>query len=461
MATFAVAYGEVPYTPRFPPWPSLWMVGYGWDPRGNDRTVARELFAQCVVIHDAGRPHVLLRVDVAGIPRDVHQAIRQRVVAGGLVASRDFLISYSHTHSGPQIGRTHVDPFIGMNLDDADIDAVLGSTGRFVDTLVDLVGATVGSPTSRVTLDYAEGDVRLGVNRVGLPLVLTRVPVLLARRVDDGGPEFVLFGHACHPVARGNDRTFDSDFCGFAAEVISERLGAPALYFQGAAGDQDPAQPHHPALVDTLGQLLADEVLDVVEHGVFTRVTGPIDTTLIEVELPFAVDTGDLAVVADLAVLYRDRLELPAAFAYARRHAEVILRQIDGDGLPTSIPMPVQRWRFGEADDGLTVVAMAHEVLSGYDPRIRAMVDGPLWVMAFANEIGCYIPEDATLRAGGSLNNGYEAGWNNDEPRLAGIASNMMVYGWPAPLAFAADDTDPDAVSTQRIVLDAVRRVLA
>jgi neutral ceramidase len=456
MTTFAAACEELQYTPRFPPWPSLWMVGYGWGRRGNYGAVARDLYAQCVVIHDDGRPHVLLRVDVAGIPRDVHQAIRQRVVAGGLVASEDFLISYSHTHSGPQIGCTHVDPYIGMGLNDADIDAVRGSTDLFVDLMVELVDKTVAKETSQVSLGYAEGDVELGVNRVGLPPVLTRVPVLLARHVADDTPAFVLFGHACHPVARGNDQTFDSDFCGFAAQAISAQLGVPALFFQGAAGDQDPEQPHRPDLVDTLGQMLADEVLDVVDHGVFTPVTGPIDTRLIEVELPFAVDTGDPAVVADLAAAYLDRFGSPATPAYARRHAEVILRQINGDGLPTSIPMPVQRWRFG----GLTVVALAHEVLSGYDLRIRTMADGPLWVMAFANEIGCYIPEDATLRAGGLLHNGYEAGWNNNDPRLAGDASNMMVYGWPAPLAFAADDTDPTAVSTQRIVLDAVRQVL-
>src|SRR5688572_19379445 len=162
MTTFAVACEELQYTPRFPPWPSLWMVGYGWDRRGNHGDVARELYAQCVVIHDGGRPHVLLRVDVAGIPRDVHQAIRQRVVAGGVVASDDLLISYSHTHSGPQIGCTHVDPYIGMGLNEADIEAVRGSTDLFVDVMVELVDKAVAKETSQVRLGYAEGGVTLG-----------------------------------------------------------------------------------------------------------------------------------------------------------------------------------------------------------------------------------------------------------------------------------------------------------
>src|SRR5439155_8951094 len=96
--TFTIAWEEAVITPMFPPWPSLWMGGYGWVPRGGrNGGVARNLRAQCIVIHDSGRPHVLLRVDVPTIPRVVHQAIREQVVTEGLVASNDFLISVSHT----------------------------------------------------------------------------------------------------------------------------------------------------------------------------------------------------------------------------------------------------------------------------------------------------------------------------------------------------------------------------
>jgi neutral ceramidase len=458
MATYAMACEELVLTPRFPPWPSLWMAGYGWGKRGNHGVVARDLFAHCVVIRHGGRPCVLLRVDVAGIPRDVHQAIREQVVTDGTVASADFLISLSHTHSGPQIGCTHVDPYIGMGLDPADVEAVNGSTGLFVELMVELVRTAVAKDTVEVTLQYAEGDVRLGHNRVDLPPVLTRVPVLLARRVDTGDPAAVLFGYACHPVARGNDQAFDSDFCGHAAQEVARRLGVPALYFQGTAGDQEPDWPHDPDQVEVLGGMLADTVLDVIKHGPFTSVTGPISTALVEAALPFAVDLSDPDVVAELALRYQLRFNSPQTTFYARRHAEVMLRLIDGDRLPTSIPMPIQRWRFGS---GLTIVALAHEVLAGYDTRIRDLVDDPVWVMAFINEIGCYVPEDETLEAGGALHDGYEAGWKDGDQGIVGDGSNMMVYGWPVPLASTSDDTDPVAPSTQRTVMDAVRQVLA
>jgi len=205
-----------------------------------------------------------------------------------------------------------------------------------------------------------------------------------------------------------------------------------------------------------LGASLAAAVLDVVDNGPTIPITGPISTAQVEAALPFAVDLSDPDVIAELESKYKHRLGAPETTYYARRHAEVMLRQIHEGRLPTSIPMPIQRWRLG----ALTIVALAHEVLAGYDERIRDLADDPVWVMAFANETGCYIPEDATLQAGGAMHEGYEAGWNNGDPRITGDATNMMVYGWPAPLAFAPDGAGLGVASTQRTVLDAVRQVL-
>lgn len=44
---------------------------------------------------------------------------------------------------------------------------------------------------------------------------------------------------------------------------------------------------------------------------------------------------------------------------------------------------------------------------------------------------------------------------------IVGDGSNMMVYGWPVPLASTSDDDgDAAAASTQRTVLAALRQVL-
>jgi neutral ceramidase len=459
--TFTIAWEEAVITPTFPPWPSLWMGGYGWVPRGGrNGGVARHLRAQCMVIHDGDRPHVLLRVDVPTIPRVVHQTIRERVVSDGLVASNDFLISVSHTHSGPQIGCTRPDPFIVMGLTPADIVAVNGSTEVFVDALVELVRTAVNSDTVEVNLAYAEGDVQIGFNRIEGPDVLTGVPVLVARRTGDDAVCAVLFGYSCHPVSRGNDETFDSDFCGHASELVSERLGVPAFFFQGTAGDQDPEIPHGPDKVGQLGEKLADAVVDVVDNGAFTPVTGPIVSMYTEIELPFVVDLSRPEVQAELIGKYQARLDSAETTEWARRHAIVMLDQLKNGRTPTGVPMPVQRWRF----DGLTILALGHEVLSHYHVAITELVDSPLWIMGYANEVECYIPGDETLWAGVDVHIGYEAGWT-DDPLITGDATNMMAYGWPAPLASSPRDLPRDGDgspgSLQRTVMDAVRQILA
>ena len=411
----AMAVASIDVTPHVPPAPSLWMGGYGWGKRSNaTQSVARPLRAQCAVIYDNGVPNILLRVDVVSIPREVHQAIRKRVLDEGLVQeSAAFLLASSHTHSGPLLG-TRPDPYVLMELGPADVRAVSAYADMYVDQLVELVRRTRRAAPVGVTLGYAEGQSPLAVNRCGLPYTLPEVPVVLARSTTSGKPVAVLFGHACHNVCRGKDEVYDSDHCGYASQLIEKQLGVPALFFQGAAGDQNPDTIGGEGAVTSVGARLATSVLDVVRDNRFTPVSGPFANALTEIQLPFSVDTRDPHVRETLRQKYQWRIDnitnVPEDgpdFA-ARRHAEVMLRQIHDGTLPASIPMPLQRWRLG----GLTILALAHEVLSGYAVGLRRQHPGPLWVMAYANEVGCYVPADETLWAGLGQNDGYEAGWN-------------------------------------------------
>ncbi len=452
---FEAAIGEHDITPVFPPYPSLWMGGYGWGPRGNHGAVARRLRAQCLVIWDDDVPKVLLRADLISVPRDVHQVIRGTLVDEGLVANDDFLLAASHTHSGPLYGDIRPSPFVMMNLNQDDIDAVNGTTWLITDALVQLVRDTLDLERTGVTLSYAEGAATIGSNRVGNGPVLDTVPVL---RVDttDGDLFAVLFGAACHPVSRGKDEVFDGEFPAVAAEFVENELGVPALFFQGACGDQEALDPHVPATTDHLGTLLGQEVVDVLAGGEFADVKGPVSTSLIEVDLPFQVDTAEQDVQDMLRAKYearRDALNNPSDPNW--RHAEVMLKLIVDGELPTSMTMPIQRWRFG----GLSILALAHEPLSAYHVNLRDEFDGNLWVMGYANECEGYIADNDTLRSGGDLHGGYEAGWNEDDDTIAGFGCFTISYAWPSPLKFSDGDT-PEEGTTERIVMDAARGLL-
>lgn len=448
---FEAAVGEVDITPVAPPYPSLWMGGYGWDPRGNHGAVARRLRAQCLVIWDDDVPKVLLRGDLISVPRDIHQWIRGTVVDEGLVASDDFLLLASHTHSGALYGDIRPNPFIMMNLNQADIDAVNGTAWLINEALVQLVRDTLAQERTGVTLSYAEGEATIGQNRVtDQGPVLDTVPVL---RLDstDGDLFAVVFGAACHPVSRGKDDVFDGEFPEVAAELIEERLGVPALFVQGACGDQEALDPHTPATTEQLGTILGEAVVDVLGSGGFGEVTGPVSTSLIEIDLPLNVDTADPGVQNMLREKYKARLDALNNQADPNwRHAEVMLGLIDNDDLPTAIAMPIQLWRFG----GLSVLALAHEPLSAYHVNLRDEFNGNLWVMGYANECEGYIPDNDTSRSGGNLHGGYEAGWNEGDDTIAGFGCSTIAYAWPSPLKFS-DSATPEAGTTEQIVMDA------
>ncbi|GAA3861215.1 hypothetical protein GCM10022243_29260 [Saccharothrix violaceirubra] len=419
------------------------MGGYGWSPRGNHGEVARRLRAHCLVLWDDDVPHVLLRADVISFPRDVHRAIWDAVVEEGLVESDRFLLAGSHTHSGACLGDTRPDPRILMGLNDADVDAVDGSTGIVVDRLVQLVRDTADQERTEVVLGFGVGSAEIGFNRVGLSTVLSDVPVLLVRDLDDD-PFAVLFGAACHPVSRGNDSVFDSDYPGAAAEAIEDELGVPALFFLGAAGDQDPDGSLGPPLVEEIGDAVASAVLDVVGDST-SPVTGPIRVVSAEVRLPLSVDLSDPRVAARLRGRYEDRLADPAV--EVRRHAEAIIGLADDDDLPTFAPMPIQVWRF----DGLAIAALSHEVLSSYDVTLHERFPEPLWVLAYSGEVECYVPDEECLAQGG-----YEAGWTDDNT-IAGEGSATMPYRWPVPFEEGIESTIVDTTLTLLDVLAARR----
>ncbi|MFI6097012.1 hypothetical protein ACIA8G_15730 [Lentzea sp. NPDC051213] len=451
---FSMAVKTLDYTPTWPTYPSLWMGGYAGAPRGNQGQVDRRLRAQCVVIDDGAGPKVMLRIDVVSIPRYVHWAIRSAVVP--LVGNNNgnFLIIVSHTHSGPMIGTTRPDPYVMMGLSAADISAIEGTTTVFMNQMIALVQQTLAMARTPVTLWYKEGSTTIGHNRAEEPHTLTTISALIARRTSNNSLFTVLFGYACHPVSRGNDRVFCSDFPGAATDVVSNALGVQALFFQGAAGDQEPNDPHQASQVTNLGTTLGNAVVQMVNSGGWNAVNGPMTTFYSELNLPLSVDLGDPAAVIRARNAYSQRLDDFPNDDFAFRHAERMLDYIHGDGLDRVLPMPIQRWNLG----GLNILALAHEVLSEYEVKLQAQTPGWLWIMGYANECEGYVAGNGVLQSGESQHFGYEAGWTDDST-MSGPGSWTTFYAWPAPLKFTPSGAAAPG-STERLIVDACTNML-
>lgn len=426
------------------------MAGYGTaDGPRLSSGVNEPLKARCTAFWDDGVPKVLVTVDVLAFGRTMHLDIRQGVVQLG-VASSDFALHATHTHSGPVLIEK-LDPYIAYALE--DLSDISQYSQALSGAVIDLVDSALSAQRTVCTLDYVVLEADFSYNREALPYVERDIPTLVARSLG-GTPRVVIFGYGTHPVVAGASALFDPDYPSEAIKTIeAEFEGCFAQFLLGPAGDQNPSGMEFGFLAsDAMGQRLGSLINDRI--GSPGRVLGgPIDTAYVEVPLPLAViddDENRASLVAAFAVRHAD-LTLPP---YHRRHGEMMQEIIADASTPLEVELllPVQRWRFG-GEPGLDLVMCGGEVVSGYAVYFRALNGGSeqLWFVAYANEVTAYVPSDEML-----ARPSYGAGYDSDFPGVGG--GSMTVYGHAGH--FLGAGADDDVPGVEQALIDAVQRLL-
>lgn len=386
------------------------------------------LYARCTILWDSGWPNVAVSCDTLAIPRSLNLAIRQQVEplgpAGTPIGHEDLILTATHTHNGGAVASELV-PYIAYNVaggSTADA-AIQAYTAQVQSAVVAAVQAALAAEQVPCTLDYQVTSQAFSSNREGLPYVETAVPVLAAR--DTAGRLLaVLFGYGTHPVSGGVQTVCDPDYPGAACAYIEAQApGVHAQFVLGAAGDQNPVGTWSLAYAQQLGQQLGAEVLTAAGQPGRT-LTGPIGTAYRDVTVPLDITAtpSNLAAVRGDYVL---RANNPALTGYYRRHAQVMISQIDALSFATSVNVPMQVWTFQGAPP-LRLALTGGELVSGYAVYLRNNYGGAagVWPGGYANEDPCYLPSNELLTSGGIH---YACGWDVDYPGLAGGA--MTVYG--------------------------------
>lgn len=207
-------------------------------------------------------------------------------------------------------------------------------------------------------------------------------------------------------------------------------------------------------MVQSYGNQVADAVVAMVRSRALIPVTGPFTTDIETVQLPFSVNMNDNNEVAELRAKYVHRtgnLGDTGGEGAAKRHAERLLAMIDNGSVPRSMPMTIQRLSLG----GLTILTMAHEVLSGYHVGTKRKFGKPLWIMGYANHTDCYVAADDKLWSGG-----YEAGWNGNDSKVPGIDTAGISYSLPAPLKASPQGQPGHPDATEGLVAASIARLL-
>jgi hypothetical protein len=167
-----------------------------------------------------------------------------------------------------------------------------------------------------------------------------------------------------------------------------------------------------------------------------------------EVDLRFDItDTPDNLAVA--RANFTERVNNSSDPGWVRRHAEIMIQQIDAHDFAYSTPLPVQLWNFSGGTP-LYLAMTGGEPISEYAVNFRDQYGGTngIWFNGYANEVPAYIPNDDLLTNGGNF---YACGWFQDYPGMGGGA--MSAYGWIAHYlrnnqGNGVDDTFTNAITS-------------
>lgn len=425
---------------KITPHGSLWMAGYAARTHSSEGTLL-DLYAKALAVEDgSGHRAVLVTTDLLGIPRSLSQEIAHRVQQKYGLGRDQLLLNSSHTHSGPVIGKMLQVAYEGkQGMNANQWAAVAAYTDILEDQIVKVVGVALGR-LQPATLNFGHGQAGFAMNRrvktaAGYIGGFNKdgpvdhdVPVLVVRN-QRGKILGIVFGYACHNTTIGPTfYKFSGDYAGFAQQWLEKKYrGSVAMFVQGCGAD---ANPYPRWDKEQTGVEFARRHGQELGQAVQLAIGGslsPIDGLLKTAFKVFPVRFSGPPTQA----YFKEQLK--SDDIYVRKHAEDMLQIIAQKGrLPSTYPYSLEVWQVGS---GLTLVALAGEVVVDYDLRLKKELGpGKLWVAGYSNDVFSYIPSLRILKEGG-----YEGG------------GAMIYYGQPGPFAPEIEET----------IIDEVHEVLA
>lgn len=433
--TFKIGVGKVEITPDKP----MSMAGYATRTHKGSGIAYHRLYNRVLTLDDGKNKIIYVQVDLSGTQglatkTGIVTAVREAMAQRGIKPEQVALIA-DHIHNGPtvndELGRPYLKTVIDKTI--ALIDDCLKNAreGRLY----------FGRGHSDVAVNRRGNDkdgnyLWSYINRYGR----TDHEVVILKAVDmKGRPIAVAFNYGCHPISMGGYQ-YGSDWVGFAIDEIEKQVGAPAIFFQGCAGDQRPDCPDpknplafqssvtelkkdgspeespNPERPARLGRMVGGAVVERLRTPM-ERIGGPIRTSLTRVEVPMLVGVKRNTKPADWKVGsnfttgdWTNELVEAQWPDYMKpkerrwlRFAELIRDSVNPDGTyknPQTIELFVSR-----IGDKFIHIGMGGEPCSGIGLRIKDQLRGQqVMVTGYTNLATGYF-----LAAAQIIEGGYEA----------------------------------------------------
>lgn len=392
-AELSVGVGRCVITPE----QNMWLGGYSSRKAPSDGKI-HDLYAKALAFEDEeGALAVIVTADLLTVTDELSREVAALAKERFGIPRDRLMLTVSHTHCSPVIWDNLAD--ITYPLDEEQERRVTEYTEALPALFIRAIEGAV-QDLEPAMLAWGIGRAGFAVNRREYTIegVINRknpigpvdhdVPVLLVRR-KDGTPKGILFGYACHNTTLDFQKIC-GDYAGFAQIHIESAVpGATALFVAGCGGDANPLPRRKLELAERYGEELGEAVLNVLSDEL-ALVHGPIRVVYKEIPLELSEPPK------------RRQLKRQAKDdnVYIQRRAKKLLQTRKEKGaLETTYPYPIQIWWF---DDTLQMTALGGEVVVDYALLLKHEFGREKqFVIAYANDVCCYIPSLRVLREGG------------------------------------------------------------
>jgi len=376
---------------------SMWMAGYAARDHQSEG-IMHDLWAKALAIEDEnGEQAVLISTDLLGFPKALSDQIRDQLESRYDLSRAQIMLHSVHTHSGPVLKDGLYDIY---PLDQQKIRDIEEYSARLADQIVILVGEAIQS-MEPVNIYSQNGVTRFAVNRRNNVASTINSKTELQGPSDHAVPVFkvvdrqgdlmaVAFGYACHPTVL-DGYLWSGDYPGFA-QIELEKMypGTTAMFFLGAAGDQNPIPRRSVGLAKQYGKELAAAVERVLEEDM-NELSPKLITSYSEIDLPLNPPPSkeELHAIAHDSSPYE---------SYQKTWAKRMIAKTDkNESFPGSYPYPLQVWNVGEQ----MLVNMGGEVVVEYTHTLKRIYGQDIFVLSYSNDVMAYIPSVKILEEGG------------------------------------------------------------
>ena len=251
-----------------------WLMGYG--PR-QSTGVHDRIYHRIVAMDDGKTQFYLVASDLCLFSPDVYRDVAAALKKELGIDPKNFWWSVTHSHAAPEVGAPG---FYKTLLGRSDHEWNRGYAARVTSALIEGIRSAkeklepaslaFGTGISFANINRrardVDGHVFLGLNPDG---PADRQVNLIRLRRTNGSPIAVIVNYAMHGTAMsGANLAVSGDAPGTVSAYVEQKVGAPVLYVNGAAGNMAPIYSVYPdprsAHLTQFNVLLGDRILDAL-----------------------------------------------------------------------------------------------------------------------------------------------------------------------------------------------------